>query len=108
MATTRGVRSAGRRGDPLPPGALPPGALSPGPTESRPAPPGPPPSPGLTGFRYLLAVTVLVALASVPMLLAMLAGAATLREPPPAVDASPFVTYRTYPGPPAPGDAGWW
>lgn len=48
----------------------------------------------LTGYRYLLAVLVLVALTTVPMLVAVVAGAATLREPPvPAGDATPFVTY---------------
>ncbi|MGH3679146.1 MAG: hypothetical protein ACRDT2_02520 [Natronosporangium sp.] len=48
----------------------------------------------LTGYRYLLAVLVLVALTTVPMLVAVVAGAATLSEPPaPARDATPFVTY---------------
>jgi hypothetical protein len=54
----------------------------------------------LTGYRYLLAVAVLVALASVPMLVAMIAGAATLNEPPPVVDTTPSVTYTraSFPG----------
>jgi hypothetical protein len=46
---------------------------------------------GLTGYRYLLAVLVLVALATVPMVLAIAAGRATLdRSPTPAVE--PFLT----------------
>ena len=54
---------------------------------------------GLTGYRYLLAVAVLVALTTVPMLVAVMAGAATLSQPvPPAGDATPFVIY---PPPPA-------
>ena len=54
---------------------------------------------GLTGYRYLLAVAVLVALTTVPMLVAVMAGAATLSQPvPPAGDTSPFVTYSSPPG----------
>jgi hypothetical protein len=67
---------------------------------------------GLTGYRYLLAVLVLVALATVPMVLAIAAGQATLaRSPAPAVE--PFVPPA---GPDVPadwrasdreGDTGW-
>jgi hypothetical protein len=46
---------------------------------------------GLTGYRYLLAVLVLVALATVPMVLAVAAGHATLARPPsPTVE--PFLS----------------
>lgn len=49
---------------------------------------------GLTGYRYLLAVAVLVALTTVPMLVAAMAGAAALSQPaPPVGDTTPFVTY---------------
>jgi hypothetical protein len=49
-------------------------------------------SAGLTGSRYLLAVAGLVALAVVPVLVAVVAGFAVLAEAPtPAVD--PFHTY---------------
>lgn len=61
------------------------------------------PGVGLTGVRYLLAVAVLTALTSVPMLVAVVAGVATLTEPPPvAADATPFVIYRSAPPPLAP------
>jgi hypothetical protein len=47
---------------------------------------------GLTGHRYLLAVAGLVALAAVPVLVAVVAGFAVLAETPaPMVD--PFHTY---------------
>ncbi|HEY8451860.1 MAG TPA: hypothetical protein VIL54_06535 [Natronosporangium sp.] len=38
---------------------------------------------GLTGFRYLLAVLLLILLATVPMVLAVRAGLGTLAESPP-------------------------
>lgn len=40
-------------------------------------------SAGLTGFRYVLAVLLLVVLVMVPMVLAVQAGLGTLSEPPP-------------------------
>jgi hypothetical protein len=53
---------------------------------------------GLTGYRYLFAVLVLVALATVPMVLAVVAGQAILdRSPTPAVE--PFLS------PDSPGDS---
>jgi hypothetical protein len=75
---------------------------------------------GLTGYRYLLAVMVLVALATVPMVLAVAAGNATLdRSPAPTLEPFiPPVDHREYaePGLPDSGnhqltaradDAGW-
>jgi hypothetical protein len=48
------------------------------------------PPPGLTGYRYLLAVVVLVVLAAAPMLVAVTAGLTTLTGSPPP-DPEPFV-----------------
>lgn len=50
---------------------------------------------GLVGYRYLLAVTLLVLLSSIPMLLVVAAGAAALNERPaaPPAEPSPFITY---------------
>jgi hypothetical protein len=56
---------------------------------------------GLTGYRYLLAVIVLVALATVPMVLAVAAGRA-------ALDRSPDPTVEPFLPPVEPsGRAGW-
>ncbi|MPZ26975.1 MAG: hypothetical protein GEV12_11295 [Micromonosporaceae bacterium] len=61
----------------------------------------------LTGYRYLLAVVMLVALTTVPMLVAVVAGAATLSEAPaPPEDAAPFVTYSGPSGHGCPGPVG--
>jgi hypothetical protein len=46
-------------------------------------------SAGLTGYRYLLALLVLVVLAAGPMALAITAGLTTLGSPPPA--SEPFL-----------------
>lgn len=61
------------------------------------SPPWPAPSrsAGLVGYRYLLALLLLVTLSSGPMLVAVVAGAATLNDvPAPAGDANPFVSYH--------------
>jgi hypothetical protein len=67
---------------------------------------------GLTGYRYLLAVVVLVALATVPMLLAVAAGQAALdRSPDPTVE--PFLSPEepgsgaVWPSAEGEGDTGW-
>lgn len=61
---------------------------------------------GLTGYRYLLAVAGLVALSWVPMLVAVVAGAATLNEPgvvPVPVEVTPFVSHVVSSTPVCPG-----
>jgi hypothetical protein len=60
---------------------------------------------GLTGSRYLLAVAGLMALASIPMLVVVVAGAAVLSAPPAPVETRPFVSDPAPAG--CPGWAGW-
>jgi hypothetical protein len=101
MTTVRGVRvrqgwGAWIRRWPGP-AAVPLAAAAPGPAAA--------PGAGLTGYRYLLAVVLLVTLTSVPTLVATAAGVATLSEPPaPVVDTTPIVTYTgtSIPGCPRP------